>query len=45
MRIRIRDLFLTLDPGSGIRDGKIRIRDPIYTSRIHNTASYISSHP
>ncbi len=34
MRIRIRDLF---DPGSGIRDGKIRIRDPVETSWIHNT--------
>ncbi len=28
MRIRIRDLFFTLDPESGIRAGKIRIRDP-----------------
>jgi hypothetical protein len=31
MLIKIRDLF---DPGHGIRDGKLRIRDPILTSRI-----------
>jgi hypothetical protein len=30
----IRDI---LDPGSGIRDGKICIRDPKLTSRIRNT--------
>ncbi len=35
IRIRIRDLF---DPGSGILDGKIRIRDPVLISRIRNTA-------
>jgi hypothetical protein len=40
MRVRFRDLF---DPGSGIRDGKIRIRDPVLTSRIRNTAILLSA--
>jgi hypothetical protein len=31
-------IFLTLDPGSGWK--KIRIRDPVKTFRIRNTANY-----
>ncbi len=34
MRIRDLEIFLTLDPGSGM--GKIRIRDPTWTSQIRN---------
>jgi hypothetical protein len=39
MGIRILDIF---DPGSGIRDGKIQIRDPAKTSRIRNTDEKLS---
>jgi hypothetical protein len=35
-------IFSTMDSRSAIRDGKIRIRDPGKTSRIRNTAYYIT---